>query len=186
MMGELMGQRPCDWLQSPVKLIAQLTTGFACIHTSNVWHSSLLILALAPLLRQVLSSRQIVFAYMIGGFLALNIEGAIRHFTDPTARLPAEQLQDLLNKIPPRLFHRKYRMFLLDSQALELQEMQKKATDMMGSAPEEEIQKILDDIKDKKKKIESLYELEPILGYTSVSIGTSCALTCMGQCTVVH
>ena len=74
-IGEPMCQRQCKWLQSPSSPIPQLTSGFACVPSGSVWHSSLLILALAPLLRQVLSPRQIFLSYIARGFLAAHIKG---------------------------------------------------------------------------------------------------------------
>ena len=186
MMHELIGQRPCDWLQSPVSLIAQFTNGFACLSQSNVWHSSLFIIALIPLLRQVLSSKQIVVAYIAGGFLSANIQGAIAHFTNPTAKLPAADLQKLLNNIPPLLFGYEFRSMLLESKIKDLYEMEDEATKLIGSAPKEEIQKIMANIQDKKQKIGNLTQLEPAFEYTVLCLGTSCAMSCMGQCTVTH
>ena len=186
MMHELTGQRSCDWLQSPVSLIAQFTNGFACLVPSSLWRDSLLILALIPLLRQVLSSKQIVVAYIAGGFLSANIQGAIAHFTNPMAKLPAADLQYLLNNIPPPMFDREFRLMLLESKMKDLHEMEEEATKMIGSAPKAEIQKIMANIQDKKQKIENLTELEPAFEYTGLCLGTSCATNCMSQCTVTH
>ena len=182
LMGELMGQRPCDWLQSPVSLIPQLANGFACLYLSGVWNSSLLVLALAPLLKQAMSSRHIIFAYIAGGFLASNIVGAVMYLSNPSARFSAAELQNLLDSIPPSLYERPFREWLRDSKLYELQVIGKDATVMVGAGLEEEAREVEAKMQKKKREIEGLGELESVFEYTGRSLGTSSAITCLGEC----
>jgi hypothetical protein len=183
MMDIVMGERPCDWLHSYVSLIPQLTSAFACTTWNSVRNSSLLILAYVPLLKQVMSSRQIVLAYIAGGFLASNIEGAVMYFTNPYASLSAAGLQELLDHIPPSLYPPSSRERLYDCQMYDLRELENEATVMMGAALEEERKELEAKIIEKKKEVEGLRELDSTFIYTRRALGTSCAITCLGEWT---
>ena len=183
MMDIVMGERPCDWLHSYVSLIPQLTSAFVCTTWNSVRNSSLLILAYVPLLKQVMSSRQIVLAYIAGGFLASNIEGAVMYFTNPYASLSAAGLQELLDHIPPSLYPPSSRERLYDCQMYDLRELENEATVMMGAALKEERKELEAKIIEKKKEAEGLRELDSTFIYTRRALGTSCAITCLGEWT---
>lgn len=183
MVDIVMGERPCDWLHSYVSLIPQLTSSFACTTWNSLRDSSLLILAYLPLLKQTMSSRQIILAYIAGGFLASNIEGAVMYFTNPYARLSAAQLQELLDHIPPSLYSPASRERQYDFLMYELRELESEATVIMGAALEEEMEELEAQITEKKKEIEGLRELDSTFTYTRRALGTSCAITCLGEWT---
>lgn len=182
-MSEIVGQRPCDWLRSPVSVIPQITTAFACYYSSSLRSSCLIMLALAPLLRQVMSSKRIAFVYIAGGFLASNLEGAVMYFTNPHARLSAPKLQKLLDHIPPSLYDRPLREWLRDSKVDDLHILSQEATVMMAAELEEEFQEAIAKIYEKKMEIKGLNELELLFKYTGQTMGTSSAITCMGTFT---
>lgn len=181
MMDIVMGERPCDWLQSYVSLIPQFTSAFACTSWTNIRNSTLLVLAYVPLLRQVMSPRQIVLAYIAGGFLASNIEGVIMYFTNPYASLSAAGLQELLDNIPPSLYSPASRQRLYDCQMHDLREIENEAAVIKGALLEEEGRKFEDKISEKKQEIDGLKELDSVFRYTRRALGTSCAITCLGE-----
>ena len=183
LMSELVGQRPCDWLRSPISVIPQITTAFACYYYSSLKSSCLIMLALAPLLRQVMSSKKISFVYIAGGFLASNLEGAVTYFTNPYARLSAPKLQKLLDNIPPSLYDRPFREWLRDSKVDDLHMLSQEATVMMGAELLEEETEVMAKIQEKKLEIKGLNELELLFKYTGRTMGTSSAITCMGTFT---
>lgn len=130
-----------------------------------------------------MSSRQIVLAYIAGGFLASNIEGAVMYFTNPYASLSAAGLQELLDHIPPSLYPPSSRERLYDCQLYDLRELENEATVMMGAALKEERKELEAKIIEKKKEAEGLRELDSTFIYTRRALGTSCAITCLGEWT---
>lgn len=183
MMDIVMGERSCDWLHSYISLIPQLTSAFACTSWISIRSSSLLILTYIPLLKQVMSSRQIVLAYIAGGFLASNIEGVIMYLTNLYASLSAAELKGLLDNIPPFLYLPISWERLYDRQMYDLREIEVEATVMKEAALEEESQVLEDEIREKKKEIKGLIDLGWVFAYTKRALGTSCAMTCLGEWT---
>lgn len=96
----LIGFVPSEWFRTPLNLFTQISCSFACINNSNVKDNCLLLLLLVPLLKQVMSSKKIFIAYIVGGMIAVNFNCASHYFFNPYARLPADELQRKIDAVP--------------------------------------------------------------------------------------
>lgn len=87
-------------------------------------------LLLVPLLKQVMSSKQIFIAYALGGFVAVNLHCATQYFFNPNSGLPIDELQRRLDSVPLLEHSRSHRSKLWDDARTKLTNLSQEVVDL--------------------------------------------------------
>lgn len=126
----LLGCVAAEWLKTPLNFFTQISCSFACMDLPNVKDNILLLILLMPALKQVMSSKTISIAYVLGGFIAVNLHCASQYLFNPHSSLSTSELQRKLDAISLLEHQRSHRSKLWDDARTKLSTLSQDVVDL--------------------------------------------------------